>query len=51
MAEDKNVKMDKELYDRIIELRKRREMRIKYASQKQFIDIAVLALLKEEQKN
>jgi len=45
------VKIDKGLLSRIERLIKRKDKRIKYAHKKQFVDIAVLKLLEEEEKN
>ena len=43
------VKIDKDLLERVGRLIKKKDKKIKYAHQKQFIDIAVLKLLEEEE--
>ncbi|MCX8159046.1 MAG: hypothetical protein N3D20_02020 [Candidatus Pacearchaeota archaeon] len=45
------VKIDKDLLKRIERLIQRKDKKIKYAHKKQFVDIAVLKLLEEEEKN
>lgn len=45
-----NVKIDKDLLSRVEKLIKKREKRIKYAHKKQFVNVAVLNLLKKEEK-
>ena len=45
-----SVKIDKELLVRIKKLTKKSSKRIKYSSAKQFVNIAVLELLEEEEK-
>ena len=45
-----SVKIDKELLDRVKELIKESPHKIRYSSAKQFVDIAVLEMLKKEEK-
>ena len=44
------VKIDQDLLERVGKLIKKKDKKIKYAHQKQFIDIAVLKLLEEEEE-
>lgn len=48
---DSPVKIDKELKKRIEELISKGDIKFEYPSVKNFIDKAVLKLLKEEEKN
>lgn len=45
------VKIDSSILKKVENLLKREEKRIKYANKKQFINLAVLELLKKEGKN
>ena len=48
--EDGVVKIDRNLLERIKKLISKKSKKIKYAHQKQFINIAVLNLLEKEEK-
>ena len=45
-----NVKIDTDLLNKVKSLIKEKPSRIKYSSAKQFVDIAVLELLKKEEE-
>ena len=45
------VKIDEKLLERIGKLIKRKEKRIRYAHQKQFVNVAVLNLLEREEQS
>jgi hypothetical protein len=45
-----NVKIDRDLLARVEKLIKRKDKKIKYAHKKQFVEIAVLRLIEEEEK-
>lgn len=44
-----NVKIDKDLLARVEKLIKRKDKKIKYAHKKQFVEVAVLKLIEEEE--
>ncbi len=44
------VKIDKDLLSRLEKLIKKKEKKIKYSNRRQFVNVAVLKLIEEEEK-
>lgn len=51
MIKKESVKINPDLLNRIKDLIKNKDKKIRYSSRKQFVDLAVLELLEKEEKN